>query len=107
MKDLSQSITQQGASYLVRRWPSSDWQQAWLQADTTLIFSEQALLDLIHHPELVESLDLCPYVLHSELQVLSADLREQLPASVIQIGDARWVELTLESNTYTVWDDPE
>ena len=107
MTDLPQTTLTQGATILVRNWPTNEWQQLWLQPNTTLIFSEQALLDLIRFPEQIESLPLCPYVLHSELQNLADELRDQLPASVIQLGDARWVELTLESSYYAVWDNPE
>ncbi|MBR9906658.1 MAG: hypothetical protein GYB30_01250 [Gammaproteobacteria bacterium] len=97
------SSEQTNSVYLVRNWPSSEWLTSWMHSGVTLIVSEQALLHLVSNPQLIDSLPVHPYALHSEI-VLN-NLQEQLPASVIQLGDARWVELTIEADQYMVWDN--
>ncbi|CUA82705.1 hypothetical protein [Pseudidiomarina woesei] len=89
--------------YLVRNWPSSEWLKRWVHAGATLIFSEQALLHLVANPAIIDTLPVHPYALHSEIELLN--IQDQLPASVIQLGDARWVELTIEADQYMVWDN--
>ena len=98
-----QPIEQTNSVYLVRNWPSKEWLTRWLHAGVTFIVSEQALLQLVANPELIDTLPVYPYALHSEI-VLN-NLQDQLPASIIQLGDARWVELTIEADQYMVWDN--
>lgn len=98
-----QPTEQTNSVYLVRTWPSREWLARWVHAGVTLIFSEQALQHLIANPELMGTLPVHPYALHAEI-VLN-NLQEQLPAAVIQLGDARWVELTVEADQYMVWDN--
>ena len=92
------------AVFVVRHWPTEEWLAQWLSPNTTLILSETALMDVISAPSLLESLAITPYALHSELKLLNVD---EIPASIIQLGDARWVELSLDASTYIVWDDPQ
>ncbi|WP_404407776.1 hypothetical protein LG272_07805 [Pseudidiomarina marina] len=92
------------AVLVVRHWPSEKWLAQWLSPNATLILSEQALIDAINDPSLIERLSITPYALHSELKLLGVD---ELPASIIQLGDARWVELSLDASTYMVWDNPQ
>ncbi|WP_339880169.1 hypothetical protein [Pseudidiomarina gelatinasegens] len=102
MIDFTASDTQAAPVILVRTWPNQDWLQRWLVPNTTLILSEQALLDVVAKPELVEQLPVTPYALHAELKLLDI---EELPATIIQLGTARWVEMTLEASSYIVWDE--
>lgn len=102
MIDFTASDTQAAPVILVRTWPNQGWLQQWLVPSTTLILSEQALLDVVAKPELVEQLPVTPYALHAELKLLNI---EELPATIVQLGTARWVEMTLEASTYMVWDD--
>lgn len=92
------------AVFVVRKWPTEKWLAQWLSPNATLILSEKALMDVIDDPSLLESLAITPYALHSELKLLGVD---EIPASIIQLGDARWVELSLDASTYIVWDDPQ
>ena len=87
---------------LLRRWPSTAWLATWAHQDTTIILSEQALLAVCETPALLEQLPRPPYVLQREVDLLEI---ESVPAAVIQVGDARWVELTLDANNYQVLDD--
>lgn len=89
---------------LLRQWPGRAWQHCWLLPETRVILSEQALLHAIQNPECLDELPVAPYALHSEVKLLPAELT--LPASIIQLGDARWVELTLDASQYLVWDNP-
>jgi hypothetical protein len=91
------------AVFLVRQWPSKKWLAQWLSADATLVLSEQALIAAVNDPTLLDSLSLTPYALYSEIKLLGL---EEVPASIIQLGDARWVELSLDATTYMVWDEP-
>lgn len=94
----------QGAAvHLVRKWPSPAWLQVWINSTSTLILSEQALQELAAQPQLIDALPVLPYALHAEIVLL--DLQEHLSASLIQLGDARWVELTLDAERYMVWDN--
>lgn len=102
-KHHAQPNEQTNSVFLVRNWPSSDWLARWVDAGVTLILSEQALQHLIANPDLMDTLPVYPYALHSE--IVLQNLQEQLPASVIQLGDARWVELTVEADQYMVWDN--
>lgn len=102
MIDYSAPDTQPAPVILVRTWPNQEWLQRWLVANTTLILSEQALLNVVTHPELIEQLPVTPYALHAELKLLDID---ELPATIIQLGTARWVEMTLEASSYIVWDE--
>lgn len=92
-----------GAAHLVRQWPSAAWLQLWVSPTSTLILSENALQQLAEHPELIDSLPVLPYALHAEIATLG--LQDHLPASLIQLGDARWVELTLDAERYMVWEN--
>ncbi|WP_417658284.1 hypothetical protein [Pseudidiomarina sp.] len=94
--------TQPAPVMLVRTWPNQEWLQRWLLPNTTLILSEHALLNVVAKPELVEQLPVTPYALHAELQLLNID---ELPATIVQLGSARWVEMTLEASSYMVWDE--
>ncbi|WP_417665190.1 hypothetical protein [Pseudidiomarina sp.] len=102
MIDFSLPDTQPAPVMLVRSWPNQAWLQRWLLPNTILILSEQALLDVVERPELVEQLPVTPYALHAELKLLDI---EELPATIIQLGAARWVEMTLEATSYIVWDE--
>ncbi len=93
----------------LRQWPSAAWCAQWLTADTQVILSEQALLATWRNHELIDELPARPLALISEIKLL----REQhddlidldLPITVIQIADSRWVELTLECKPVMVWDE--
>lgn len=89
--------------HLLRQWPSNAWLERWMHTGVTLILSEQALQQLITQPELIDALPVPPYALHSEIVLL--EIQEELPASIIQLGDARWVELSIEAEQYMVWDN--
>lgn len=103
MIDTAALDTPRSAVILVRKWPNEKWLAQWLSPTATLILSEEALRDVINDPSLLENLSITPYALHSELKLLSVD---EIPASIIQLGDARWVELSLDASTYMVWDNP-
>lgn len=90
-------------THLVRTWPTADWLARWVSAETTLILSEAALQHLVEQPERIHDLPVLPYALHSEIAL--QNLQEQLPAALIQLGDARWVELSLDADHYMVWDN--
>lgn len=85
----------------IRQWPDPQWLTPWLEQPITLILSEQALLAVCEEPERLAQLPFPAYALQQEVALLGL---QTLPAGVIQLGAARWVELTLTATTYQVWD---
>jgi hypothetical protein len=94
----------------LRQWPSAAWCTQWVKQDTQVIISEQALLDIWRNHDLIDELPARPLALMSEIALLReqhSDLADRdLPITVIQIADSRWVELTLECKPVMVWDEP-
>jgi|GEM_PF-1970693 len=113
IEGLSKDIDTQAASnplWVMRTWPDTAWCQQWLTAASQVILSELALLEVWYHPERIDELPARPLALHTEIQLLRQQQPElaelELPITVIQIGDQRWVELTLECQPVILWEQP-
>ncbi|MGQ4275864.1 hypothetical protein ACQ5ES_02235 [Pseudidiomarina sp. E22-M8] len=96
--------------YYVRRWPLADHdrallQQSALQQQVILILTENALTHLWQTPDDLLQFPYTCYAIQTEIQALRAtedDLTElPFPAFVMQLNDASWVELTLQSQLVT------
>ncbi len=95
--------------HFIRDWPSADWLQHWQHDDCAFLVSEKALELCLLEPELAELLPGRTYVLITELALLAEQglMTEDLPLSLIQISDTRWVELTLQCAPVVTWDKAE
>lgn len=91
--------------HLLRQWPQADWFAQWLRQDTVVIVSEQALRAVMQQPVLLQQLPATVNCLRSEVLLLSAAEREQIPAHLLQLADSAWVELTLQCAPLISWGD--
>ena len=93
------------ALHTLRQWPTTDWISQWLHSDCQVIVSEQALRAVLAEPHLLELIP-CPcYCLLSEVQLLRPELREQVPAHLLQLADTAWLDLTLQCSPIISWGD--
>ncbi|MDN7137870.1 hypothetical protein J6J34_06585 [Pseudidiomarina sp. 1ASP75-14] len=110
MIDASVPMQEQSVFYL-RQWPLAEHDRALLQQSCTddrqilLIVTEQALETLWQNPdELLDFPHTC-YAVHTEIELLRADNSTladlPFPAFIMQLNDASWVELTLQSQLVT------
>lgn len=92
--------------HMLRQWPQADWINQWLDEDSVVIISEQALHAVMQQPELLQQLPTgCCNCLRSEVLLLSESERDRVPAHVLQLADSAWVELTLQSAPVISWGD--
>ncbi|CAI8163358.1 hypothetical protein [Pseudidiomarina mangrovi] len=92
--------------HLLRQWPQSEWIAQWLSPDSVVIISEQALRAVMAQPELLEQLPVaCCHCLRTEVLLLTAAQREQLPAHLLQLADNAWLELSLQCAPVISWGD--
>lgn len=95
--------------HVLRDWPSADWLTHWQNEECAFVISEKALELCLIEPELADLLPGRSYVLITELALLAerGAVTEDLPLSLIQISDSRWVELTLQCAPVITWDKAE
>lgn len=92
--------------HMLRQWPQADWINQWLDEDSVVIISEQALRAVMQQPELLQQLPTrCCNCLRSEVLLLSESERDRVPAHVLQLADSAWLELTLQSAPVISWGD--
>ncbi|MFC0444865.1 hypothetical protein ACFOD1_10480 [Pseudidiomarina halophila] len=103
------AVTEQTVFY-VRSWPlakhdSALLQESALQQQVILILTETALVQLWQQPDELAQFPYTCYAIQTEIQALRdtvAELNElPFPAFIMQLNDASWVELTLQSQLVT------
>lgn len=103
------AVTEQ-CVYYVRSWPLATHDHALLQESAAqqqviLILTEAALVQLWQHPDDLLQFPYTCYAIQTEIQALResvAALHElPFPAFIMQLNDASWVELTLQSQLVT------
>ncbi|RUO60268.1 hypothetical protein [Pseudidiomarina insulisalsae] len=99
------------ALFYLRDWPLNERDKELLasaagQQDVTVILTEAALEKVLRQPDVLASFSYPAYVLVTELK-LYGEAVEELPAYVMQLNDASWVELTLESQPVLYLGDPD
>lgn len=91
--------------HILRQWPTHDWLAQWINEDTVVIVSEQALAAVIQQHNLLTLLPPAQYCLRSEVLLLETAQRELVPAHLLQLADTAWVELTLQCAPLISWGD--
>ncbi len=109
MLDADTPVTEQTVFY-VRQWPLAAHDKALLQQATQtsqviLLLTEAALQKLWLEPDALLEFPYTCYALQSEIEHLREHLDSYtdapFPAFVMQLNDASWVELTLQSQLVT------
>lgn len=111
MIDDSAPMLEQSVFY-VRRWPLAKHDQALLEeaslADNQqvmLILTEDALTSLWQHPDELLAFPYTCYAVQAEIELVRAEnstlADAPFPAFIMQLNDASWVELTLQSQLVT------